>query len=136
MARPTANRRDTDKRAPYRDSLDFRDWIYKPALVSLQKSRIPKKTWIKIENQGKEGACSGFALAAVVNYLLRERDGQQAARVSARMLYEMAKHHDRWPGQEYQGSSARGSLLQHRKTRRVHHHLHSGRETSSASCHQ
>ena len=110
MARPSANRRDTDKKAPYRDSLDFRDWIYKPALISLQESRIPKKSWIKIEHQGKEGSCTGFALAAVVNYLLKERDGDGASRVSARMLYEMAKHHDRWPGQDYHGSSARGAM--------------------------
>ena len=26
------------------------------------------------------------------------------------MLYQMAKHHDRWPGQEYQGSSACGAV--------------------------
>jgi hypothetical protein len=110
MARPSANRRGTDKKAPYRDSLDFRDWIYKPALISLHKSRVPRKAWIEIEHQGREGACTGFALAAVVNYLLRERDGDAAVRVSPRMLYEMAKHHDRWPGQDYEGSSARGAM--------------------------
>jgi hypothetical protein len=26
------------------------------------------------------------------------------------MLYEMAKHHDHWPGQDYEGSSARGAM--------------------------
>ena len=26
------------------------------------------------------------------------------------MLYEMARQHDRWPGEDYEGSSARGAM--------------------------
>ena len=110
MARPRANRRSSDPKAARRDSLDFRDWIYEPALVPLAESKKPKKRWIEVLNQGEEGACTGFGLAAVINYLLRERDGDDAEKVSPRMLYEMAKHHDRWPGESYDGSSARGAM--------------------------
>ena len=110
MSRPRANRRRTDPRAARRDSLDFRDWLYEPALIPLAETRLPTKSWIHLLDQGEERACTGFALSAVVNYLLRERDGESAARVSPRMLYEMAKHHDRWPGESYQGSSARGAM--------------------------
>jgi hypothetical protein len=110
MSRPRANRRKGDPRAAKRDSLDFRDWIYEPALVPLAESRLPKKSWIEVLDQGTEGACTGFGLAGVINYLIRARGGTKVERVSARMLYEMAKHHDRWPGESYEGSSARGAM--------------------------
>ena len=49
-----------------------------------------------ILDQGEEGACTGFALAAVVNYLIARRIAEQGHKharlpVSARMLYEMAR---------------------------------------------
>ena len=62
----------------------------------------------------KSGACGGFGLAAVIDYLnqLRHRDGiiDHFEKVSSRMLYEMGKRHDRWPGEAYEGSSARGAM--------------------------
>ena len=67
MPRPRANRRTSDPRAARRDSLDFRDWIYEPALVPLADSRVPTKRWMQTLDQGEEGACTGFALAGVVN---------------------------------------------------------------------
>ena len=104
-----------------RDSLDFRDLIYRPALVQLKEELIPSSKRLHIMNQGREGACTGFGLAAVINYLLRTREENQRQthrepddpaqkRASARMLYQMAKRHDQWPGQDYQGSSARGAM--------------------------
>jgi hypothetical protein len=89
------------------DTPDFRDWIYQPALVRLAK-KIDRPGRLKILNQGAEGSCTGFALAAVIN-LLRQRS-RYTGFVSARMLYEMAKHHDEWPGYRYQGSSCRGAI--------------------------
>jgi hypothetical protein len=93
-----------------RDSLDFRDLIYRPALVSLKPELLPNKDFIHIMDQGTEGGCTGFGLAAAINYLLRVRGEPPDKRVSARMLYEMAKRHDHWPGQDYEGSSARGAM--------------------------
>jgi hypothetical protein len=71
-----------------------------------------------ILNQGTEGACTGFGLAAVVNYLywrqLRVGEGDLAsappAKVSERMLYHLARFYDEWEGEDYSGSSCRGAL--------------------------
>jgi hypothetical protein len=59
-------------------------------------------------DQGQEGACTGFALAAVIDSL-NQRRGRDI-RVSPRMLYEMARRHDEWPGDDYEGSSLRGAI--------------------------
>lgn len=71
-------------------------------------------------DQGTEGACTGFGLAAVVNYLhfrksLEEADefGTAPSRikpVSTRMLYHLARLYDEWPGEDYDGSSCRGAM--------------------------
>jgi hypothetical protein len=92
----------------HRDSLDFRDRIYQPALVALRSAAFPNWDHVEILNQESEGACTGFALAAVINYLNRTRGVGEP--VSPRMLYEMAKRHDQWPGEDYEGSSARGVM--------------------------
>ncbi len=98
----------------HRDSADFRDLIYRPALTQLRDRILPERELLKVRDQEGEGACTGFALAAVIDYLngLRERAGviDHKARVSTRMLYEVAKKHDRWPGEDYDGSSARGAM--------------------------
>ena len=90
------------------DSIDLRDWVYHPALlpvppVLVNCSRVPL-----ILDQGQEGACTGFALAAVANYLLHDQG--QTRRVSPQMLYAMARRYDEWPGEWYAGSSARGAM--------------------------
>lgn len=54
------------------DTMDMRDYDYQPALVQLKKEIPPPKN-LKILNQGKEGACTGFGLAAVINLLLSNR---------------------------------------------------------------
>jgi hypothetical protein len=97
------------------DAPDLRDQIYAPGLLMLQKEYGPPVAGESvILNQGAEGACTGFALAAIVN-LLRRRQADQAddtppESVSPRMFYEMAKIHDEWPGEDYEGSSIRGAL--------------------------
>ncbi len=96
------------------DTLDFRDKIYVPTLYEVP-TRIDLdeyKQWqVPILDQGKEGACTGFGLATVANYLLRRRKVVPDPKsVSARMLYEMAKRYDEWPGERYSGSSARGCM--------------------------
>ena len=97
-----------------RDTLDFRDRMFEPTLIEVpthlalsdyRKFRIP------ILDQGEEGACTGFGLATVANYLLtRRKVVPDNTPVSARMLYEMARRYDEWPGENYSGSSARGAM--------------------------
>jgi papain like protease len=97
-----------------RDSIDFRDRMYEPTLVEVPTYRALeeyRKTGVPILDQGKEGACTGFGLATVVNYLLRTRKQKQnAMAVSADMLYRLARRYDEWPGEDYDGSSARGAM--------------------------
>jgi len=89
------------------DIPDFRDRYYEPALLQL-KQHISPPGDLAILNQGSEGACTGFGLTAVINKLNQDRGS--SVRVSMRMLYEMAKKFDRWPGEEYSGSSCRGAI--------------------------
>ena len=93
----------------YPDRIDIRDWFYQPQLLSLPDQLINCHAVPKILDQGREGACTGFALAAVVNFLLHQR-GLEDRFVSPRMLYEMARRYDEWPGENYEGSSARGGM--------------------------
>ncbi len=65
-----------------------------------------------ILNQGQEGACTGFGLACVINYL-RWRAAAMPNRlepVSPRMLYHFARLYDEYAGENYEGSSCRGAL--------------------------
>lgn len=92
------------------DRIDLRDWYYRPALISLPDAYVscPLIPRSRILDQGQEGACTGFALAAVVNFL-RTRRGL-SGKISPRMMYELARRYDEWPGQNYEGSSARGAI--------------------------
>lgn len=95
------------------DAPDLRDRMYEPALIGLEVKLDPPQG-VTILDQGREGACTGFGLAAVVNYLnsIGTRSGADGLPefVSSRMLYEMAKLHDEWDGVAYEGSSIRGAL--------------------------
>jgi len=96
------------------DTVDFRDKLYEPTLVEVP-SRRPLAQYRECQNpvlnQEREGACTGFGLAAVANYLLRTREiVPDETEVSPRMFYEMAKRYDEWEGEEYSGSSARGAM--------------------------
>ena len=97
------------------DPPDLRDRIYEPALLDLKiRFDPPGRDDSPVLDQGREGACTGFALAGVVNLLNARRRASSALdlpqRVSPRMLYEMARIHDEWPGETYDGSSVRGAL--------------------------
>lgn len=91
-----------------KDTPDIRDRMYEPALIQLQPE-IDNRGGTDVLNQGKEGACTGFGLAAVIN-LLNVKKRNLTFMASARMLYEMAKKHDEWPGEDYTGSSCRGAI--------------------------
>lgn len=90
------------------DPPDIRDRYYDAPLIPLQGRLEPPKD-LAILDQAQEGACTGFGLAATIHLLLAGSD-QPKTRVSTRMLYEMAKRHDEWPGEDYAGSSLRGAL--------------------------
>lgn len=97
-----------------RDTLDFRDRMFEPTLVEVP-THLSLKAYrdlrIPVLDQGEEGACTGFGLATVANYLLtRRKVVPDPAPVSPRMLYEMARRYDEWPGEDYGGSSARGAM--------------------------
>jgi hypothetical protein len=96
------------------DTLDFRDRMYEPTLVEVP-STIPLERYLEhkvpVLDQGTEGACTGFGLATVAHYLLRKRQYYPDQNcVSPRMFYEMARRYDEWPGEDYDGSSARGAM--------------------------
>src|SRR5262245_30386942 len=95
------------------DTLDFRDRMFEATLIEVPTER-PLANYLKagvpILDQGQEGACTGFGLATVIHYLLRTRKVvPDRAEVSPWMLYEMARRYDEWPGESYEGSSARGA---------------------------
>jgi hypothetical protein len=112
------------------DRPDMRDRIYQPRLVSLPTS-YPPKSWVEtylplyeqaglVLDQGSEGACTGFGLAALVNYVQFRRELESAREeggkakppemVSPRMAYHLARIYDEWPGEDYEGSSCRGAM--------------------------
>jgi Papain family cysteine protease len=94
------------------DAPDFRDYAYRPALVILKpRLEVPKN--LTIRHQGNSNACTGFALAAVIDRLIAESGrtlNDKAVSVSALMLYEMALRHDEWRGEKDEGSSCRGAI--------------------------
>jgi hypothetical protein len=65
-----------------------------------------------ILDQGREGACTGFGLTCVINYMRWIKAGmpQKFQSVSPRMLYTLARRHDEYEGEDYDGSSCRGAL--------------------------
>lgn len=108
------------------DRLDLRDLPYRPPVENLPPI-YPTDDEVQqllpgylqaglILNQKSEGACTGFGLAAVINFLrwldAAERGGPMSAKdlVSTRMLYHLARFYDEWPGEDYEGSSCRGAL--------------------------
>ncbi len=95
-----------------KDPLDLRDLKYEPSLRELPFAIDNGDKVPLILNQGREGACTGFGLAAVLNFLLHNRSdtGPLKVSVSPRMLYETAKRYDEWEGENYEGSSIRGAM--------------------------
>ena len=96
------------------DTLDFRDLMFVPTLVEVP-IRIDLDEYRRLEvpilDQGREGSCTGFGLATNVNYLLRMRKvTPDRTGASPHMLYQLAKRYDEWPGEDYEGSSARGAM--------------------------
>jgi pimeloyl-ACP methyl ester carboxylesterase len=96
------------------DGLDFRDQMYVPTLVEVPLRRDLadyRAARTPILDQGREGACTGYGLAAVAHYLLRVRKiDPDTAQISPSMLYALARRYDEWAGEDYEGSSCRGAM--------------------------
>lgn len=98
------------------DATDLRDRVYEPALLDLKLTMDPPPSeFSPIRNQKSEGACTGFALSSAITLLNRQRHALLSIPsvpplASPRMLYEMAKLNDQWPGEDYEGSSIRAAL--------------------------
>jgi len=101
----------TRNKPALRDVPDIRDRLYEPTLQAL-KATMPRPQSAGILDQGEEGACTGFALAAAINHLLATNPAtrEHKRKVSPHMLYRMARRHDEWPGEDDSGSSLRGAL--------------------------
>ncbi len=107
-AAPDAPPRPGRRLDAFPDRVDIRDWFYQPRLTPLPDRVVHCDLVPAILDQGAEGACTGFALAAAINVLLHAR--RIPRRVSPRMLYDLARRYDEWPGEAYEGSSARGAM--------------------------
>ena len=88
--------------------------MYEPTLIEVPTER-PLDDYLKVRvpilDQGQEGACTGFGLATVIHYLLRTRKVvPDRGEVSPWMIYDMARRYDEWPGESYEGASARGAM--------------------------
>jgi len=105
-----------------KDSIDLRDRLFQPAPISLD-DECPRADVIArffpayskaglILNQGREGACTGFGLSCVVNYLrwIKAGNPKKLESVSPRMLYTLARRYDEYEGENYEGSSCRGAI--------------------------
>src|SRR5262245_51800469 len=96
------------------DTVDFRDQMFVPTLIEVPPER-PLAAYRAhrpvVLDQGTEGACTGFGLAAVAHFLLSTRTVRpDRHQVSPWMLYDLARRYDEWPGEDYEGSSARGAM--------------------------
>lgn len=80
------------------DTLDFRDRMYEPTLFEVPTGKSLaeyRKVGVPILDQGQYGACAGYGLATVANYLLRTRKiVPDKTPVSPWMLYSMAQDFD------------------------------------------
>ena len=104
------------------DPPDLRDRLYNPTLRALEPEfnarPFDHETWRnRVKNQGETSACTGFALAAMVEALAskshegRQQRGEQPIEVSPFMLYYFARRYDELRGSDPDGgSTARGAM--------------------------
>ena len=96
------------------DTLDFRDRMFEPTLIEVP-TRDPLEDYRSVEvpilDQGRRARAPASAWRpSSTTCCARRRVVRDEMRVSPRMLYDMAKRYDEWPGEEYEGSSARGAM--------------------------
>lgn len=104
------------------DQLDLRDRPYLPTLREPPAVEMAPALKLPVLDQGRTNACTGFALASVVNFLIRRHRDPLAPEMSPFMLYSMARRYDEFPDppsprieakvrpEEDIGSSLRGAM--------------------------
>jgi hypothetical protein len=92
------------------DAPDFRDRLYIAPVHSRPPPQLPPRKSLPVLDQESTNACTGFALASVVHWLLKEGD-PAPEEISPFMLYSMARRYDEFRGADADtGSSLRGAL--------------------------
>ena len=110
MAGKNQASRFNPKRNIVPDRLDLRDRPYLPSVAVAPPAAMTPRLRLPVLSQGNTNACTGFALASVVNFLTRLHD-PKAPQISPFMLYSMARRYDEVPGaSEDSGSSLRGAM--------------------------
>ena len=108
-----AIRRDNLRRRNVRpDPVDLRDWEYRPNIAIAPRDTLLPNDPAATKQQAQTNACTGFALAAVIEYLL-DRGQRPVETMSGFMLYSMARRYDEWSDEDDNsdsGSSLRGAL--------------------------
>lgn len=109
----SAIRRDNRHRRNVRpDAVDLRDWEYRPSISVAPTDVLLPNDLKPVKQQARTNACTGFALATVIEYLL-DRGGRPVEPMSGYMLYSMARRYDEWAEEDENddsGSSLRGAL--------------------------
>jgi hypothetical protein len=93
------------------DAIDLRDWPYHPNIAIAPPPELLPHNLRPVRNQRQTNACTGFALATVIEYLL-DRAKRPVEDISGYMLYSMARRYDEWAQNDGidDGSSLRGAL--------------------------
>jgi hypothetical protein len=93
------------------DRVDLRDWLYRPNITRAPPDELLPHNPRAVSDQGDTSACTGFALATTIEYLL-DRAKRPVERISPHMLYSMARRYDEWANNDDkdEGSSLRGAL--------------------------
>lgn len=107
----TTRRRNPRRRNVRPDPVDLRDWMYQPNVAIAPRDWVMPNDPRPTKQQGTTNACTGFALATSIEYLL-DRGGRPVESISGYMLYDMARRYDEWATDKSEdtGSSLRGVL--------------------------
>ncbi|UNK50346.1 N-acetylmuramidase domain-containing protein [Lysobacter sp. S4-A87] len=107
----STRRRNPRRRNVRPDPVDLRDWMYQPSIAIAPRDWMLPNDPRQTKHQHETNACTGFALATAIEYLLDR--GQRAVEpISGYMLYSMARRYDEWADDDESdsGSSLRGVL--------------------------
>lgn len=108
----TLRRRLPKRRNVRPDPVDLRDWEYRPSIAVAPTDVMLPLDPNPTKQQGDTNACTGFALATVIEYLL-DRGRRPVEVISGHMIYSMARRYDEWAEDDEEddsGSSLRGAL--------------------------